>query len=82
MGGDRFAFTVETWRGGSRALDISSKRVARRVVVYTETDGQLATVPVNTNYHLRDFDVSMSPDGHRLAILDERSELGAGCRRS
>jgi hypothetical protein len=69
--GDRFAITVETWRGGSRALDISGKRVARRVVVYTETGQQLATVPVNTNYHLRNFDFSMSPDGHRLAILDE-----------
>jgi hypothetical protein len=73
--GDRFAFTVETWRGGSRALDISGKRVGRRVVAYSENGQQLATVPVNPVYnslrYQRDFDFSMSPDGHRLAILDE-----------
>jgi hypothetical protein len=73
--GDRFAFTVETWRGGSRALDISGKRVARRVAVYSETGQQLATVPVNPAYnslrYQRDFDFSLSPDGHRLAVVDE-----------
>ena len=68
--GDRFAFTVETWRGGSRALDISGKRIARRIVVYTDTGEELASIPVSTTYH-RDFDFSMSPDGRRLAILDE-----------
>jgi hypothetical protein len=68
--GDRFAFMVETWRGGSQLLDISGKRVARRVVVYTDTGQELALIPVSTTYH-RDFDFSMSPDGHRLAILDE-----------
>jgi hypothetical protein len=69
--GDRFAFTVETRRGGSRALDISAKRIARRVLVFTETGEQLATVTLNTNYHVRNFDFSMSPDGHRLAMLDD-----------
>jgi hypothetical protein len=68
--GDRFAFTVETWRGGSSFLDIGGKRVARRVVVYSETGQQLATVRVNPHYR-RDFDLAISPDGHRLAILDE-----------
>lgn len=68
--GDRFAFIVETWRGGSRTLDISGKRVARRVVVYSEAGQELASLPVSTTYH-RDFDFSLSPDGHRLAILDE-----------
>lgn len=68
--GDRFAFTVETWRGGSRYFDISGKLVARRIVVYDEKGLELASVPVSTAYH-RDFDFSLSPDGHRLAILDE-----------
>jgi hypothetical protein len=68
--GDRFAFTVETWRGGSQLLDISGNRVARRVVVYTDAGQELASIPVSTTYH-RDFDFSMSPDGHRLAILDD-----------
>jgi hypothetical protein len=68
--GDHFAFIVETWRGGSRLLDISGNRVGRRIVVYAGTGQQLATVPVSPIYH-RNFDFSMSPDGHRLAILDE-----------
>jgi hypothetical protein len=68
--GDRFAFTVETWRGGSTFFDISGKRVARRVVVFTEAGQQIAAIPVSTTYH-RDFDFAMSPDGHRLAILDK-----------
>jgi hypothetical protein len=68
--GDRFAFSIQTWRGGSVFLDISGKMAARRVVVYTETGQELATVPVNPGYH-RGFDFSLSPDGHRLAILDE-----------
>jgi hypothetical protein len=73
--GDRFAFTVETWRGGSRALDISGKRVARTVVAFSESGQQLAAVAVNPIYdsllYQRDFDFSLSPDGHRLAVLDE-----------
>lgn len=68
--GDRFAFIVETWRGGSRALDISGKRVARRVAVYSEAGEELVSLPVSMSYH-RDFDFSLSPDGHRLAVLDE-----------
>jgi hypothetical protein len=68
--GDRFAFIVETWHGGSRIFDISGKRVARRIVVYNEAGQELASVEVSNAYH-RDFDFSLSPDGHRLAILDE-----------
>jgi hypothetical protein len=68
--GYRFAFTVDTWRGGSRFFDISGKLVARRIVVYDERGHELASVPVSTAYK-RDFDFSLSPDGHRLAILDE-----------
>ena len=66
--GDRFAFTVENWRGGSRALDISGKRVARRVVAFSESGQPLAAVAVNPIYdslrYQRDFDFSLSPDGH------------------
>jgi hypothetical protein len=77
--GDRFAFTVQTWRGGVPALDIGGKVVAFRVVVYSETGQELATVSLNPQlangslnpYYYRRFDFSMSPDGHRLAILDE-----------
>ncbi len=68
--GDRFAFTVDTWRGGSRFFDISGKLVGRRIVVYDEKGHELASVPVSTAYKL-DFDFCLSPDGHRLAILDE-----------
>lgn len=68
--GDRFAFTVDTWRGGSRFFDISGKLVARRIVVYDEKGLELASVPVSTAYH-RDFDFSLSPDGHRLAVLEQ-----------
>jgi hypothetical protein len=68
--GDRFAFIVDTRRGGSRSFDISGKLVARRIVVYSESGEELASIPVSTADH-RDFDFSLSPDGHRLAILDE-----------
>jgi hypothetical protein len=69
--GDRFAFIVQTWRGGSRALDIGGKMVARRLVVYSETGQEIASIPVSTINYSRDFDFSISPDGRRLAILDE-----------
>lgn len=71
--GDRFAFSIQTWRGGSAFLDISGKLVASRVVVYTETGQEIASVPVSPVspiFH-RGFDFCLSPDGHRLAILDD-----------
>jgi hypothetical protein len=68
--GDRFAFIVDTWRGGSRFFDISGKLVASRILVYTETGQELVSVPVSSISH-RDFDFSLSPDGLRLAILDK-----------
>jgi len=67
--GDRFAFVVDTWRGGSRFFDVSGKVVVRRVAVYSETGGELASIAVSTAYH-RDFDFALSPDGHRLAVLE------------
>jgi hypothetical protein len=77
--GDRFAFVVQTWRGGSGFLDIGGKMVAFRAVVYSETGQQLAVVSLNPHlanvslnpYYNRQFDFSLSPEGHRLAILDE-----------
>jgi hypothetical protein len=77
--GDRFAFTVQTWRGGFPALDIGGKVAAFRVVVYSQSGQQLAAVSLNPQlanvslnpYYYHHFDFSMSPDGYRLAILDE-----------
>ena len=67
---DRFAIMVNTVRGAHSRLDIGGNLVARRVVVYSEAGEEVASIPVDTRYH-RDSDFSMSPDGHRLAILDE-----------
>jgi len=73
--GDRFALVVETWRGGSDFFDISSKMVACRVAIYTETGQELASIPVHPVYSdlrgWRGFDLAMSPDGHRIAVLDQ-----------
>ncbi len=69
--GDRFAFIVDTWRGGSRFFDISGKLAASRVLVYTETGQELASVPVNATTSNREFGFSLSPDELRLAILDK-----------
>jgi hypothetical protein len=67
--GDRFALMISTFRGGSRFFDISSKLAACRVVVYTSEGRLVASIPVHTNYQ-GDFDFALSPDGHRLAILE------------
>jgi hypothetical protein len=69
--GDRFAFIVDTWRGGSRLFDTSGKLVASRILVYTDAGQELASVPVNTTIADRTFGFSMSPDGQRLAILED-----------
>jgi hypothetical protein len=70
-GGDRFAFIVDTWRGGSRFFDISGKLVASRILIYTETGQELASVPVTATTSNREFGFSLSPAGRRLAILDK-----------
>ncbi len=67
---DRFAFMVNTERGAHPRLDIGGHLVARRVVVYGDGGKELASIPTDTHYHV-DSNFSMSPDGHRLAILDE-----------
>ncbi|MGA2814055.1 MAG: hypothetical protein ABSG16_21860, partial [Candidatus Acidiferrum sp.] len=72
---DRIAFVVQTWRGGSRVLDISGKMIGRRIVVYTDRGQEVVSVPVSLGRNLvryrRDFDFSLSPNGRRLAIVDE-----------
>ena len=67
---DRFAFMAYTVRGEHPRLDISGHLVARRVLVLDGTGEELASIPTNTHYHM-DSNFSMSPNGHRLAILDE-----------
>jgi len=67
---DRFAFMVDAIRGEHPLLDIGGHLVARRVLVLDETGKQLASIPTDIHYHM-DTNFSMSPDGHRLAILDD-----------
>jgi hypothetical protein len=61
---------VNTERGAHPRLDIGGQLVARRVLVLDAIGKELASIPTETPYH-RDFNFSMSPDGHCLAILDE-----------
>jgi hypothetical protein len=67
---DRFAFPAYTKRGEHPRLDIGGHVAARRVLVLDETGRTVASIPVDTQYHM-DFDFTMSPDGRRLAILEE-----------
>jgi hypothetical protein len=67
---DRFAFMVNTERGEHPRLDIGGHLVARRALVLDERGKTVASIPADTNYNM-DSDFSMSPDGRRLAILDE-----------
>jgi hypothetical protein len=71
-GGDRIALDLITMRGGNETLDISGHITARRVVVYDiETGKELASVPVTPLHRYPAFEFNLSPDGHRLAILDD-----------
>ncbi len=65
--GDRFVISIATWHGGSRWLDISGKRVARRIVVYETGTGKEGGSFAVTPHAL--IDLAMSPDGHRVAVL-------------
>ena len=67
---DRFAFMVDTEHGAHPSLDIGGHLVARRVVVLDATGKELASIPTETHYQM-DSNFSLSPDGRRLAILDE-----------
>jgi len=67
---DRFAFMVDTEHGAHPSLDIGGHLVARRVVVLDATGKELVSIPTETPYQM-DSNFSLSPDGHRLAILDD-----------
>jgi len=67
---DRFAFMVDTEHGAHPNLDIGGHLVARRVVVLDATGKELASIPTETHYQM-DSNFTLSPDGRRLAILDE-----------
>jgi hypothetical protein len=69
--GDRIAVDILTTRGGNRTLDISSHVTARRIAVYDiEAGKEVASTPVNPKHRYR-FEFDLSPDGHRLAILED-----------
>jgi len=62
---------ILTTRGGNRALDISSHVTARRVAVYDiEAGKQQSSTPVSAKHKYR-FQFDLSPDGRRLAILED-----------
>jgi hypothetical protein len=67
---DRFAFMVNTVSGDHPHLDIGGHVVARRVMVLDQTGKELASIPTKIHYQM-DSNFSLSPDGRRLAILDE-----------
>jgi hypothetical protein len=78
--GDRFAFVIDTLRGGSAALDIGGHLVARRVVVYSSDSGapltSLNIYPPVPHYGVvlgivPGFTFDLSPNGHVLAVLSE-----------
>lgn len=67
--GSRVAFAPITSKGGSPPLDISPHMVAERVVVYDFVSGsQLISIPISP---LKvPLPLAVSPDGHRVAFLD------------
>jgi hypothetical protein len=68
--GNLVAVDLLTIRGRNRTLDLSGHVTARRIAVYDiETGKQLASIPVNPRP--RNFEFDLSPDGHRLAILED-----------
>jgi len=68
---DRIAVDVFTIRGRNQTLDISGHLTARRIAVYDiEAGKEIASIPVNTK-HRFGFKFDLSPNGHRLAILED-----------
>jgi hypothetical protein len=69
--GNRIAVDILTARGGNRTLDISSHITARRIAVYDiEAGKEVASIPASPKHRYR-FEFDLSPDGHRLAILED-----------
>jgi len=69
--GNLIAVDLLTIRGRNQALDLSGHVTARRIAVYDiEAGTQIASIPVSPRprYH---FEFDLSPDGHRLAILED-----------
>ncbi len=66
----RFALMVNTDRGEHPSMDITGHLVARRVLVLNDAGEKVASILADSEYHM-DSDFSMSPDGHRIAILDD-----------
>jgi hypothetical protein len=68
---NRIAVDIITERGGNQILDLSAHITARRIAVYDiDTGKELASIPVNPKHHYR-YEFDFSPDGHRLAILED-----------
>jgi hypothetical protein len=69
--GNRIAVNILTSRGGTRILDLSEHITARRIAVYDINDEkELASIPINSKHHYQ-YEFDLSPDGHRLAILED-----------
>ena len=68
--GNVIAVDLLTIRGRNGALDLSGHVTDRRIAVYDIEGGkELASVPVSPSP--RHFEFDLSPDGHRLAILED-----------
>ncbi|MBV9183194.1 MAG: hypothetical protein JO356_17970 [Acidobacteria bacterium] len=69
--GDRVAVDMLTTRGGKEVLDISIHVTARRIAVYDiEAGKEVASIPVNAKHNFH-YEFDLSPDGHRLAVLED-----------
>jgi hypothetical protein len=69
--GNLIAVDLLTIRGRNRTLDLSGHVTARRIAVYDiEAAKQIASILVNPK-HRYHFEFDLSPDGHRLAILED-----------
>ena len=69
--GNRLAMQVRTVSGGNRILDIGSRVTARRVAVYdVEAAKEIASIPARVKLHYS-FAFDLSPDGRKLAVLED-----------
>lgn len=71
--GSRFAVDIPTMRGQNLKLDIAGHFAARRIAVYDiEKQSEIASIPAKAIYRYR-FEFTLSPDGQRLAMLEDDS---------